>query len=96
MIQSDLETNLEKLPEQVSNALLEWRVATLDREKLEAILRLQYSVEDRKATEVTALVHSNQERYDVVLNEAKAESHYTFLYEKLMAAKKEATMRGAF
>ena len=93
-----LENDLEKLPDLVSQALIQWRTATLDREKCEALLYVKFHGEDleRTATEIKALIHADSERYMMVLNEIKSEANYNFLYEKLMSAKKIASLRTAF
>lgn len=95
---ADIQKSLEELPSEVSAFLLEWRKATLDREKTEALLYLKFRGEnpDRTATEIKALVNSNDERYQVSLKEAQAEAQYTKVLETLLCAKKEASLRTAF
>lgn len=96
---SDVDVNLQELPDKVADALFDWRKATLDREKTEAILFLQYKngiTEKRTVSEIEAMVDSNQERYDARLKEATAESEYNRLYEKLLASKKRADLRTAY
>jgi hypothetical protein len=95
---SDIEKSLEELPDQIASALEWWRKATLDREKCEALLYLREKGLDkeRSATEIKALVHSDDLRYSRVLDEIKAEAEYNRLYESLMAAKKRADLRTAF
>lgn len=95
---SDLENALEILPEQVSRALLNWRKATLDREKLEGLLYIRLKAEnaDRTATELKALINSDQGRYEAVLAEISFESVFKLKEESLMAKKKEASLRTAF
>ena len=91
----DLEKDLDALPEEVSEALKAWRMATLEREKKEALLYIEYkgSGLSMTATEIRASINSNSERYGAVLKEVEAESRYNFLYEKLLAAKKKAGLR---
>lgn len=98
MIQSDLEEGLSRLPAEVAQALLQWRKAQLDRERLEARISLRLRAEhpDATATEIKSLLHSTQERYDAVLQEATFESIYTAKYESLMALKKQCDFRTAF
>ncbi len=95
---SALESALEELPQQVADALLEWRKATLSRERLEAITYLNFKSEfpDMTATEIKAKVNSSQERYDAVLKEVTFESIYKAKEETLLAKKKEASLRSAF
>ena len=98
MIQSDLEQALESLPEEVSKALLNWRKATLDREKLEASIYLQYKAENEKATatDLKHMVNKSNARYEHVLAEISFESVFKLKEETLMARKKEASLRTAF
>ena len=94
---ASLENDLETLPDEVATALQLWRISTLDRERTEAILHARFKAEEeRTATEVKALINASPERYQAVLNEIKAESEYTRLYERLMGAKKLASLRTAF
>lgn len=95
---NDLEEQLDKLPELVSAALMEWRIATLDREKCEALLYAATRGQDDKmpATEVRARIQSNPNRYEAVLKEIKAEANYQLLYERLLSVKKRASLRTAF
>jgi hypothetical protein len=97
-LKTDLEESLEQLPDKVASSLLKWRKATLERERIEAILYLQYKagVEKRTQDEIKALVRQDGGRYQSVLDEAVAESEHTRLNERLMCAKKEASMRTAF
>ena len=94
----EIEDALEKLPDKVADQLLLWRTATLNREKTEALLFLKFkaSGNDRTATEIKAMVHSDESRYAAVLEELKAESNYERLYERLMSFKKRADLRTAY
>jgi len=95
---SDLETQLGELPDRVAQALLNWRKKTLDKERTEGLLFLRFKGEDKGRTsdEVKAMVRSNDERYQAVLEEIKAESEYQSLYEHLMAAKRLSGLRTAY
>lgn len=94
----DLEALLDILPDQVADALEAWRVATLDRERCEALLyaALKGADDGKTATEIKASINSDPARYSAVLEEIKAESNYTRLYEKLLSAKRRASLRTAF
>jgi hypothetical protein len=98
LIASDLEEALETLPEVVAQCLLNWRKATLDREKTEASLYLQFKGLDagKTATEIKAMIHESKERYEAVLSEISCESVYTAKYETLLAMKHKARLREAF
>lgn len=98
LINTDLEDSLSQLPDKVADALQKWRIATLEREKCEALLYMGFKggQVDRTATEIKALINGSGERYSCVLDEIKAESEYVRLNEKLMAIKKEMSMRTAF
>ena len=70
---------------------------TLEREKCEALLFLKFRAgEKRTVDEIKALVRSDGGRYQAVLNELTAESEYTRLYERLLAAKRRASLRTAY
>jgi citrate lyase beta subunit len=94
----DLEEALGQLPEEVAQALENWRTATLMREKMEALLYARYKGQDTKrtATDVKALVNADSDRYNAVLAEIKAESAYIRVYERLLAKKKMASLRSAY
>ena len=97
---AQLEADLEKLPTEVGEALLEWRKQTLEREKQEALLYLKFKNdadgEKRTVTEIEALVESSEERYNSRLIEALAEAAYHKKLETLLCAKKMADLRTAF
>jgi hypothetical protein len=95
---SALEQALDKLPQEVSDALLQWRKATLDRERVESRIYSRLKMEDpsRTATEMKHLLNADQERYEAVLQEITFESVYKLKEESLMAKKKEASLRTAF
>lgn len=94
----NLEEQLQILPEQVAGALEKWRVATLDREKCEALLyaTIKGTWTEASAAEIKSAINRDQGRYNAVLAEIKAESNYNLLYEKLLSAKKLASLRTAF
>jgi hypothetical protein len=94
----EIEKALETLPDKVADMLIKWRTATLDRERIEALLYLKFKVCDgtRTATEIKAMVNSNGERYKANLDEAVAEAEYTRLYERLLSLKKNASLRTAY
>lgn len=95
---AELQEDLKSLPDQVASFLFVWRQKTLEREKKEALLSLRFKVENpsRMATEIKAMVHADDERFKVCLDEARAEAQYTKVYEILMAAKRLAGIREAF
>lgn len=94
----NIEETLLDLPDQVAAALMSWRIATLDREKVEALLFASIKGQDpaKSATEIKSTIQANGERYTAVLNEIKAEANYTRLYEQLLSAKKRASLRTAY
>lgn len=94
---ADLEKDLNELPERVADAQMAWDLAILQREKQEAILDAQIRLEgDFTATEIKARINANSERFEACLIELEKKRQYTFLYERLMAAKKLASLRTAF
>jgi len=94
----NIEAVLESMPDVVASALQDWRIATLDREKVEALLYAATKAQDsdKSAAEIKAIINANPDRYQAVLNEIKAESQYVRLYERLLSAKKRASLRTAF
>jgi hypothetical protein len=98
LINSDLENELQALPDKVADALLNWRLATLDREKTDALLYASIKGADKglTATEIKAMIQGDQGHYNAVLAEIKAESEYKRTDEILMAKKKLASLRTAF
>lgn len=94
---SDIEAVLESGPEETAQALLNWRKSTLEREKIEAELYIEFkSGGDRTATEIRALINKSQRRYEAVLEEITFESVYNAKNETLLSAKKLASLRTAF
>lgn len=93
-----IEDQLDTLPDQVADALSAWRIATLQREKIEAMLHLRLKAGEEKLSvgDMKAAINNNQERYDMMLKEILAETEYQRLYEKLLSAKKRASLRTAF
>ncbi len=95
---AQIETDLSEGPDLVATALLKWRRATLEREKIEGVLyaKLKAGEEKRTSEEIKALVRADGGRYAATLIEIQAESDYVRLNERLMAAKKMAGLRTAF
>lgn len=91
----DLEEMMNSLPDKVAEALIVWRTATLDREKMEALVYASTKATNDKltATEIKSFINSNPQRYEAVLKEIKAESDYTRVYERLLSVKKIASLR---
>ena len=93
-----IEQNLDELPDAVANALERWRMASLQREKLEALLYLRFKADAGKRTsdELKAMVKADGGHYSASLAEIKAEIEYNRLYERLLSTKKLASLRTAF
>lgn len=93
-----IEENLGELPDQVADALERWRLSSLEREKLEALLYLRFKGGEGKKTsdEIKAMVRSDGERYTACLTELKAEANHQRLYERLLSFKRLASLRTAF
>lgn len=94
----DLDEALNNLPDDVADALEKWRTATLEREKVEALLYISCRGRSDKITisEIKSIINSDERRYAAVLEEIKAEATYTRLYERLLSMKKRASLRTAF
>lgn len=94
----NLDEKLEALPDQVAQSLEKWEISTLNREKTEAVLFAMIKGRDdtKSATEIKMEIQGHPERYEAVLSEIKAKAQYTLLYERLLSAKKRASLRTAF
>ncbi len=94
----NLEEVLQELPDKVAEALEKWETATLNREKVDAVLfaRIKGEGENKSATEIKMEIQGHHEHYDAVLNEIKSHAEYTRLYERLLAGKRRASLRTAF
>lgn len=94
----ELEQALFNLPDQVADALVKWRTASLERERAEAKLYLHFKSEGDKRTsdEIKAMVRSDSGRYEVVLKEIEAEVEYNRLNDRLLSFKKMASLRVAY
>ena len=94
----DLEKTMAELPDLVADALLVWRTATLDKDRLHAQLYITYRSTNPEMTsvEIKARIGDDDRYYQASLSELKAEAEYNRLNERLMAAKKLASLRTAF
>lgn len=94
----DLEKALDEGPDLIADALEKWRVASLGREKIEALLyaTVKGGSEKITATEIKARINSDPHRYEAVLVEIKAEANYTRLLERHLANKKRAGFRTTY
>jgi len=92
------EKDLSEGPDLVADSLFKWRKATIEREKTDALLFLQFKADGEKRTgdEIKAMVRADGGHYKAALDEAIAESEYTRLLERLYSAKKAASLRTAF
>lgn len=95
---TDLERQLEELPDLVSDAQVNWGIKKLEREKIEALLHMKCRADSFKYTvgDIKAIINSDDKRYMAMFEEIKAEAQYNRLYEKLMSAKKLAQLRTAY
>lgn len=98
MIESALEEHLHNLPDKVAAAKEKWSTKSLDRKMLEGQLYSSFKAENPDATnnDLKYMLLSSMARYSAELEEIKAEAEYIRLNEKLMAIKKEMSMRTAF
>lgn len=93
---------METYPDRVADALLVFRKATAERERVEGRRHLEIKVELKArgeyatADDVKAMVRSDDARYEAVMCEISAEAMYQRLYETLLTAKKTASLRAAF
>ena len=93
---------METYPDRVADALLVFRKATAERERVEGRRHLEIKVELKArgeyatAEDVKAMLKSDEVRYSAVMAEISAEALYQRAYEMLMTAKKTASLRAAF
>lgn len=94
----DLEQALADGPDLIADALEKWRVASLEREKIEALLyaSVKGGADKITASEIRARINSDPNRYDAVLAEIRAEANYTRLLERHLSNKRRASLRVAF
>lgn len=96
----ELETDLAGLPDKVADALAVWKKAETSKRHEAARLYLTYKAKlagrETTSTELKAMVEVDPAYYQICLDCVTAESEYVRLYEKLMSAKKSASMRAAF
>lgn len=95
-----LEGELSSLPDLVADALAVWKKAEADKRREAARLYLMFKAKmvghGVTATELRAMVDNDEGYYRMCLDCVTAESSYVRLMEKLMAAKKAASLRTAF
>jgi hypothetical protein len=98
---ADIIEILGTYPDKVADALEKWKRATLERKRVGSKLYLELKAKSAGGEKITVkelemMVESNQTHYELCLEEIMAESDHMKLYEKLMAAKKMASIRAGF
>lgn len=100
MTDAEIVEAMEKLPDIVADALYNFKVAGLEKERLHAKTFLEFRARSAgvktSVAEIEALVTADLDCYKAALNEIEKESEYVKYNERLMAAKKMAAMRSAF
>lgn len=100
MTNAEIEAAMETLPDVVADALYNYKMAIIDKERLcaKTFLEIKARAAGEKITvaEIEAMVRADVDCYKAALNEVEKESEYVKWNEKLMAAKKMAAMRTAF
>jgi hypothetical protein len=89
---------MDTYPDLVADALAAWKKAGIEKDRIFARAYLELkarSVGLGKVTvsELESNVRALDEHYKAALDEVIAESEYVRVYEKLMSAKKQASMR---
>jgi hypothetical protein len=94
----DLEEALATLPDRVADALLIWRTATAAKKKLvgDLFVKMKSVHSDMSSTEIKTRISASKELFEAEMKEVSAEAEHTRLNERLMAAKKLASLRTAF
>lgn len=95
---SQIEKDLEELPDKVADALEKWKITTLDRQRSEAMIYIRLKGDGTKRTtdEIKAHISVSPDAYNMNLLEIQAEAEYIRLYERLMSAKKLSGLRTAY
>lgn len=100
MTNAEIESAMETLPDIVADALYNFKTAIIDKERICAKTFLEFKArsvgEKITVAEIDAMVKSDVDCYKAALLEVERESAYVKWNEKLMAAKKLASMRTAF
>lgn len=100
MNESEITEILDTYPDKVAEAQKKWKTAKIDLDRLEAKLYLEvraaYAGEKIPVREIESRIKDTEGHYKAALAEVVAESEYTALYENLLAAKRESSMRTAF
>jgi hypothetical protein len=94
----DLEKALNELPELLSKSFEKWRIAGLDLERFEALMAAKIRGENQgiKATEVRDKINADDNWYQLRMDVIKAESYHNLIENRLLSAKKMASLRTAF
>jgi hypothetical protein len=92
---------LTEYPDIVSEAETAWKMSILELERIEAKTYFSIKTNTAPGEKVTEkmlenMVTTNDEVYKARLYSVTKESEYNRLYEKLMCAKKMASLRSAF
>lgn len=100
MTNAEIDEILGTYPDKVADALLDWRKAELEAKRTYAkeYLDTKAQAAGEKVTvgEIEAKVRAGSTHYKAVLEEITAESGYVRANERLMSAKKLASIRAAF
>lgn len=92
---------LGTFPDKTATALQRWKTATLERKRVASKFYLETKAraaggEKLTVKELEMMVEGNDDHYKACLEEIMAEAEHLKLYEKLMSAKKMASLRAGF
>lgn len=100
MTNAEIEAAMETLPDIVADALYNFKTSGIDKERLCAKTFLEFKArsagEKITVAEIEAMVKADVDCYKAALKEVEMESTYVKFNERLMAAKKMASMRASF
>lgn len=101
MTDAEIVQVLGEYPDKTASALERWKKATLERQRYASKLYLETKARAASGEKVTVkelemIVEANDGHYSLCLEEIVAEAEHMRLYEKLMAAKKMASIRAGF
>lgn len=98
----NLEHDLDRGPEAIKKALIEWRTATHNRKKQEGLLFANFKGQallegkEISATEIKHLTICDPKMADLIIAEIEAEAEYQRVYEKHLGNKRKAGIRTAY
>lgn len=97
-LKSDLESELEQLPEDIKKLKIAWGQAVAEKKMIEGKLYMQYRAEnpEMQSTDIKEKVKASIEVFRAHMKEVTTNAEYESAYEILMAKKKIMNARAAY